>query len=308
MRPTNSLGGTDVARIVGASPFGGPIDVFMEKVSGLQKEQTMPMRMGLMLEPVVRQLYVEETGATIRQPHPGVVVSKKHPFLHASLDDIATRDGAEIVCEWKTAGTFSAKDFGEGADEVPTAYLVQVQHYLEVCDMPAADLGVLLLGTQGFRVYRIIRDHEMGGMLVDLAGKFWRDHVLTRRPPEPDGSEGFSNYLKHRWPESRGDMKEATPGAEATALLLKAAREEFDEVEARVKELKNALVDFIGDADGVRGAFGRITYKNVKSSTKTDWEALARELNPPVELVQKYTAIKPGGRRFVPTFAGAKES
>lgn len=305
-KPLRRIGGTDISRIIGASPYGGPIDAWRRIVEGYSPPENDAMRRGLRLEPVVRQLYLDETGARLRE-HPGVVLSPQHAFMAASVDDMAVRDGSEVVCEYKTAGIRAARDWGTQGDEVPLAYLTQVAWYLAATDLHAADLAVLI-GVDDFRVFRIIRDMELESMLVERAESFWVDYCLSGKPPPPDASDSYMEWLQRRYPESRGLTVEATPEIDAIAKLLKAAREEQDEAEARVKEYRNNIIAFMGDADVITGPFGRISYKSTKSSAKTDWEALARELNPPVELVQKHTAIKPGGRRFLPTFTGAKES
>jgi hypothetical protein len=43
---------------------------------------------------------------------------------------------------------------------------------------------------------------------------------------------------------------------------------------------------------------GRVlaTWKQNKPSRRTDWKALAAELNPPQELVERHTTEKPGAR------------
>lgn len=302
-KPMRRIGGTDISRIIGVSPYGGPIDAWRRIVEGYSPPENDAMRRGLRLEPVVRQLYLDETGARLRE-HPGVVLSKKHAFMAASVDDMAVRDGSEVVCEWKTAGIRAARDWGTEGDEVPTAYLVQVAWYLAATELHAADLAVLI-GVDDFRVFRLIRDMELEAMLVERAESFWRDYCLTGKPPPPDASDSYKDWLQRRYPEARGLTIDATPEVEALALQLRKAREEKGEAEAREQRYRNELIALMGDADVLRGEFGRITYKNVKSAAKTDWEAVARELNPPEHVIQKYTAIRPGGRRFVPTFAGA---
>src|SRR5687768_17586063 len=100
------LGGTDIGRIVGESEFGGPMDVYREHVEGYEQPETKPMRRGKRLEPVARLMYVEDYGAKLVTPHPGVIHSDKYKFACASVDDLATRKGDELVVDYKTAGEF----------------------------------------------------------------------------------------------------------------------------------------------------------------------------------------------------------
>ena len=116
------LGGSDMARILGLSRFGGPMDAWMEKRRlSAPLVETAPMRWGKLLEEPIAHEYATVTGRrvtrwskTIRHP--------QYPFLGAHIDRKAKgKDEPTRILECKTAGTFMVSDFGEpGTDEVPT--------------------------------------------------------------------------------------------------------------------------------------------------------------------------------------------
>lgn len=302
-RPTDTIGGTDVAKILGISPYGGPIDVYRSMVEGYVQPETEPMRRGTRFEPVIRQLYVDETGATLK-PHPGVVRNKKYPFAHVSPDDFAVNDGADVYCEYKSVGAYVARDWGHENDEIPLPHLCQVAWGFAMTDLVAADVCALI-GVDDFRRFRIIRDRELEAMLLEKVERFYVDHIKARVPPAVDGSDSTAEWLKARYPESRGETLEATPEIESDAHELRRIRGLLEEYEAKEKELRNRMVAFIGNADGVRGIDWKVTYRSAKGAAKVDWESVAKEANAPEHLVQKYTSIKSGGRRFLPKFFGA---
>jgi hypothetical protein len=62
------------------------------------------------------------------------------------------------------------------------------------------------------------------------------------------------------------------------------------------------LTASIGDAEGIEGAFGKVTWKAGKDVARTDWKGLVAELNPAPEIVSRFTTIEPASRRFLPSF------
>lgn len=287
------IGGTDIARIVGLSSYGGPIDAYRRIVEGHSPEQTPAMRRGTLLEPVIRQMYVDETGAQLRTPHPGVVVSPRHEFMCASVDDLATLQGEQRVAEYKSANLRAAQQFGEpGTDAVPQGYLVQCAWYLATCDLSAADLAVLVAGDD-FRIYRIQRDLELEAMLLEAGARFWRDNILPRRPPPPDASEAYAEWLSERYPQSRGPMLSADAEAERWAQQLRQAKADIDDAEWREKEARNALVSIIGDADGVAGNGWQVTYRSTKGREQTDWKAVCEELQISKAVIERFSKRTP---------------
>lgn len=303
---TRLIGGTDVPKILGIAPYGGPVDAWRRIVEGWSPELNAAMRRGMRLEPVARAIYVDETAATL-EPHPGYLRSKRHEFMGASVDDMATRDGERLVVEYKTAGLRAMRDWGEaGSEDVPDHYRVQVAWYLACTGREAADLAALIAGDD-FRVYRIQRDLDLESMLLEACERFWVDHVLPQKPPPPDASEGYSGFLASRYPKSNGTMALATPELESLARRLRAAKAAKEAAEDAEREARNHLVAAIGETDGIQGEGWRVTYKLSKGRAVTDWQAVCAEAGVAAELVAKHTNRNPY-RVFRATFPGEEPS
>lgn len=297
------IGGTDISAILGINPYRAPIDAYRRIVEGYSPPMNDAMKRGLRLEGAVREFYVEETGAQL-EPHPGVVLSKRHPFMAASVDDLVKTDK---VTEYKTATFRSLGEFGEaGTDQVPRHYLTQCAWYLAATDRSVCDLAVLISGDE-FRVYRIERDLELENMLVEAGARFWRDHVVPRRPPEVDGSEGYREWLAERYPEPNATHLIADSEAEGLARELEAARYFKDEAEAKEAYARNRLIEKIGNAAGIRGQGWSISYSTVNPKPKPDWEAIARALGATQRDIEQHTKQAKSYRRFAPVF-GKKAS
>jgi putative phage-type endonuclease len=85
----SGIGGSDIAAILGLSPYATPLDVFRSKVENYVQSDSWAFRRGRLLEPVVAQIYAEETGAMLRE-----VGTLRHPdrsIVLATPDRIADR-------------------------------------------------------------------------------------------------------------------------------------------------------------------------------------------------------------------------
>lgn len=173
------IGGSDAAAVLGMSKWKSPLQVWMEKRGELvDQPDSEPMLWGRALEPVIRQQYAERTGRVVRLPE-GILWHPKHPFMLATVDGVT--DDSRLL-EIKTART--AESWGEpGTDEIPQAYLIQVQHYLSVTVLPVADVAVLIGGSD-FRLYEVESDPELQELIIEGEAGFWK-MVEAGTPPEP---------------------------------------------------------------------------------------------------------------------------
>jgi len=178
---STGIGGSDVAAILGLSKFKTPLAVYQEKRGELSPQpDNDAMRWGRYLEPVVRQAYADATGYEVRVPT-SMLRHPRHEFAVANIDGFVDGDAGRIF-EAKTART--ADGWGDaGSDQVPQAYLLQVQWYMEVTALHVADVAALIGGSD-FRIYTVEADHELQQMLLDAAAEFWQ-RVQRGEPPEP---------------------------------------------------------------------------------------------------------------------------
>jgi predicted phage-related endonuclease len=290
------IGGTDISKLAGFSRYGGPLDVYRQIVEGYEVKETRRMRLGKALEPVVRAEYLAETGAQLVTPRPKFIEHPKHAFMGGTPDDLRTD---AVGVEYKTASLSVATEWGPThSDQVPTEYLLQCAWYLALTDLPEWDLAVLIAADE-FRCYRLKRDPELEGQLIEIAAKFWRDHVEKRVPPPPDGTDGYAKYLAERYPEQRAPLRPATPEETALALELRQKEAQLERLEEQCAKMKNALKAHLGDAEGLQGNGFKLTWRKTKDSTRIDWEGVAKALNPPEQIVKAHTSVSPGVRRFL---------
>jgi putative phage-type endonuclease len=206
----SGLGGSDAPSVLGVSPWKSPLELYLEKTGQAGPvEETEPMRIGKLLEPVLASEYRRRNGCEI---HEQVFLKHRlYPELFATLDAIRP-DG--WIAEFKAVGLRSAGDWGdEGSEDLPLHYLTQVHHQIAVADAPGAHV-LALIGGQEFRQYEIPRRESTLTGLVQLERDFWSD-VLERNPPL-DLKPGDHRLWHRLYPEEAGGI----PLSEEDASLV----------------------------------------------------------------------------------------
>lgn len=269
------IGGSDAAAVLGLSKWRTPLEVYQEKRGELgPQEDNESFLWGRVLEPVIRQQYAERTGRVVRVPD-GILRHPEHAFMLANLDGV-TDDGR--VVEIKTAR--SGQDWGEvGSDQVPQAYLLQVQHYMAVTGFVVADVAVLIGGSD-FRLYEVPADRELQQMLVEGEAEFWRN-VEQGIPPEP---VSYSDMQARFGRSSKGGTVEATQETLDAITRLRTVQADIKRLE-EVEETEKAIVmKALGECDTlVAGGFTVATWKAAKPSQRFDsktFQAAYPELYP----------------------------
>lgn len=177
------LGGSDVAGILGISPWRTPLEVYLDKVQPRIKpvdpSKQKVFTRGQRMEPYVIDLLSEETGLEII--HRGNrYIHRDYGFIAAEIDaEAATGENIEI----KTVSPFKAKEWGEvQTDAIPVHYTAQAMHGLMVTGKQVCVFGVLI-GGDDFRIYRVERDEETIQAILEKEVAFW-DRVINLNPPE----------------------------------------------------------------------------------------------------------------------------
>ena len=175
------LGGSDIAAILGISPWRTPLDVYLDKVEGKRPDdpsKAQIFRRGARMEPYILDLLAEEHGIEIVQRGQRYL-DKSHSFIAAEIDaEAASGENIEV----KTANQFAAKNWGEQfTDEIPVYYTAQAMHGMMVREAPATIFPVLI-GSDDFRVYRVERDDETIAAIRAKEVEFW-DRIQRRDPP-----------------------------------------------------------------------------------------------------------------------------
>lgn len=175
-----SVGASEVAAIMGLSPYDTALDVYLHK-QGVDKHfDPVLSYSGHASETVVEGWIREFSGLNI-DPLPGFMArSTEWPFLHASFDRVT--EGPFLTIQIKTAAQYAGHHWDEG---IPTSIRVQVQTEMAVAGTPRA-LVVVWIGGREYRTYWEARDDRfILEHLIPTVQQFWDGNVRAGVPPLP---------------------------------------------------------------------------------------------------------------------------
>ena len=279
--PTNDVD----EECLGGKPSGAaPLD---------EAEGGIHLRFGQHLEPFVAQEYERLTGHTTHE-HRRTLFHPTHRHLFAHVDRLVSTDSSGVidvegrVCtrtllECKTASAFNAGEWGRPwSDEVPASYLAQCAWYTTITGCEEAHLAVLL-GNSDLRVYRVSHDPALGDALVRAALRFWDDHVMTGRPPQPTTRKDVE-ILNPR--ETKGSQIEADEATLGQLRRLRRINDLSKRLEQESEAIKDRISVLIGGAE--RLTHGGRTLATWRTSAPARRVDLARLRRDRPELVADY--------------------
>jgi len=237
-----TIGGSEIAAVVGLNPWLTPLALWRRKV-GLDEPQAdnPSMAEGRAMEPVIAEEYREMTGATFLEIPP--FSDPARPWRRASLDRLAQMPSGEVrVVEIK----WSARGFG---DEVPAPYYLQVQWYLDCYRLPRGDLVERRAGARP-TIHTIEAAPDVQAWLLEEAEKF----VLLCQngmPPEPADDNERAQVALARVP-SRGVTMRPDEALDLAVREVLVQKEYLRDVERKVKAVEAALLEAMAACGATR--------------------------------------------------------
>lgn len=184
------IGGSDVAAILGLSPYVQPYHVWLDKTGRLDElqralgqdpgDENEAQRWGSLLEDTIAQRWSERFEKKLRRVNLSVS-HDKYPWLVGHLDrDVV---GEPALLEIKNVGWRLGRDWGpDSSDEVADYYVPQPHTYMLLRDNSHAYVAALIGGSE-LRHYHLERSAEWDELIVDMTGEFYREHILNDQPP-----------------------------------------------------------------------------------------------------------------------------
>lgn len=281
----NGVGASDVAGILGLSPWASPYSIWASKVfdtSDDDDRDTFAMSFGRRAESMIAPWFHELTGLHVYSQQS----SCNHPineWQRCTIDGAVyeTDDAREFgnalgVYEAKTTSATPAEWETDG---IPVYYQCQAQWTMHVTGTDRCWFAVLHLafGRPDLRVYELARDQADIDLIVKTVDAFWHDHVLTGIPPDTDAHQATTYATKHL-PASVGDMVEVDDLVEqklSSLALLKSDRKVLDE---QIEMRENAVRAALGECtEGYHNGQLIVSHREQKR-TGIDTKALAARL------------------------------
>jgi putative phage-type endonuclease len=270
------IGGSDIATVLGVNKYKSARRLWAELTGAVQREDISDkpaVKMGHKLEPVVADLFAEETGYTVRKNN-WILQHDSIDYLYANIDrEVWLPDGTKAVLEIKTANVNMKKMWQ--SDSVPKEYMAQVQFYLMITGYQKAFMAVLIGGVD-FDYWIIERDDLIISEIETAAAAFWHCVENGIEPPT-DGSEDAAKLLLESFQEADKEKFVDLDAADLEKFEVREIlQEQKKEVDLQIKSIDNYFKDRIGKAEAI-GA--RVADRQVKwgftERRKVDETALA---------------------------------
>lgn len=281
------LGCSQWAAAIGANPWQTPIalwEAFLGRVPFFEGNEATEL--GQELEEGVARIAARKLGK-----HSAKCNTLEHPGMRwlCGTPDHLLEDGD--IMQVKTTGlvtrqrwTIMDEAWGEGIDHVPEHVLVQCIGELFIARAALADPVVramaapqlmcvpprlpernhvaALIPGRGVCMYCVEWDERLAAALLERVIGFWR-YVADRVLPPPDDTEDFGAAITRSFPVHRPEKW--ADGDEMSAALViaqyRAAVEQRAIIDRCITLAENIVKKTIGDAEGIRGAWGEIPWR-----------------------------------------------
>lgn len=271
----NYLGSSDIAAILGVSPYANAYDIFLQKTGRvpIDNKGNQATHAGTFLEVGVLDWAENQLGKLKRYND-----EKLKDNIEISVPGFPIVDHPDSIVietnrpvEGKTAGLFGplTENYGEGIDELPDRVIIQCHVHMlatdsDLCHVPC------FIGGRGFVMYEVKRDMIILNAIMDASIDFWDNYVEKDSPPPnviPSGE--FVKRIK-REPEKSVDIDKVLVDN------WKNAKEMLKRAESIKNESQNELLAALGNAEAGIYPGGMVTFYE-QSQKRTDSTRLKKE-------------------------------
>lgn len=283
--------GSDVAKVLGLSKYSSPYQIWMDKTGKIEidtSETSEAAYWGHQMEEVVAKEFQKRTGKKVRVSNK-IYFHKDYPFLLANVDRVVV--GEDAILECKTASEYLKDSWAD--DEIPIAYLAQVQHYLNVLDKQKAYIACLIGGNK-FVWKEIQRDDELIEQMTARLVDFWENYVLADVAPPVDGNSSTTEFISKLYSDDYLDNSIELNAKQIQDISdLKDLKQYKSDVETQIATIENRLKEALGKDNATYGnsAIYRISWKSQTRKT-VDSELLKSDYPDIYEKVLKTSTSK----------------
>lgn len=260
------IGGSDIASILGISPWKNIRKLWEEKKSGTDKTiVSAAMKYGSDMESSIRDQYIENTGIPFT---PQIHTYDEWDIASASLDgiDFDNTKIIEIKCPKKSTVEMAKND------QIPNYYLCQMQWSMMCTNTKVCDYICYDKGDEDIIIVEVRADKEYQATLLEHAKAFWKSLEQSECPFKAE-AEIVDN-----------DSFEFT---ELANQYISAHKKEADFKKFK-EEIKEKLVSLAGGIS-TRGAGLKVCL--LKGRSKVDNAKLFKDFEITEEVIASYTTF-----------------
>lgn len=289
------LGGSDIAAVMGLSPWATPVELWMQKTGRAPKEAPDQQRQrmydrGHKLEPFIRDMVVsklQDQGVAVKV----LAINQRyqdaeHPFLACEIDfeleltgeveiggQVYALEREAVNADAKSVSGFARKKWGMDSNEdVPIEYAAQFMHGLGIRGRRLC-LVAALRSFDDVDIYWTVRDEETIAAMREKAVMFWHDCVLADVAPDPFT---FSD-IKLLFPTDNGKSIEATPEIAQKVSDLRRIKAAIKDLEEQETMLSFDIGEFISPHSTLTFDGKEICTWKAQATTRLDQKRLKEE-------------------------------
>ena len=232
------IGASDVAAIIGLSPFETPFSLWLKKTGQVEPEpENEAMLMGHLLEEAVAKRWEMATGERVIKASAAdiIYVHPEYDFMRATPDRIVR--GRKKLVEIKT--TVTQVD----PEDIYPHWLCQCQFQMYVTGIHDLDLAYLVQGRY-FGYVHVPYDPEFAEFLADKVKEFWNDCVIGGKEPDLISVNDFA--MKGSDPGTTIDADDETLSHIISTVKLNA---DISVAEAARDAHKDAVKLYMGESE-----------------------------------------------------------
>jgi len=265
---------TDIAAITGLSPWASEADIYMDKLGLSEPRKPTPsMLEGLQLESQVLDQWQDSQRIKIVERGVYALHADK-PICAATLDGIA-EDGTIVEAKTINPWSPSYRDLGEeGSDEIPDAWLCQVNWQMLVTGAKRASVAVLVRAEdpedERLLIYYLERDQRFIDNLVHEAYRFVNKHLVPRVPPPlPENGDGLK-ALSRLHPNRDGEVEWTDRSEEWSMAEYLELSQKIKALRERQEAIRFRLAEKLGDrAEAITPDGYRFVARHVRRAAYT---------------------------------------
>lgn len=284
------IGSSEIATLMGCNKWQTPYQLWLEKTGQVpsEEQENFFMKMGHKLEPVIAELWSEETGKPIIKgsEEEYLYVHPEYDFLRASPDREFGVNKTEGILECKST------QYSIDAEQLPEYWFCQVQYQMGIAQIDYNNIAWLTQGRE-FGYAEVYYNKEFFEYMVEVAKKFWYDNVLGGIAPECTTVEDVAL----RYKQSSDKSFEAGENLLRAYSELKEVKAALKEMQDRESELKGIIQLNMRDCD-------RLTYEGQtlctwKSGKEKEVFNAKKFSEDYPDIYAKYVERKQGSRTFL---------
>lgn len=230
---TKGIGGSDIAALVGLSPWATRYGVYCDKVGEAGPDQdNSAMEWGRRLEQPIADWFTDTTGIPTRRS--GLLQSKAHPLCLASIDRFTDCTGhcdqPDGILEIKATNWRQAEKWDD--DQTPDEAELQTIHYLGVSGRSHAHVAVLVDGSRPM-LRTVQANPDLFETVAGVVDTFWTTFVQPRVAPPLTAHPKILDEVRDHYPTDDGEP------IVLSRDVVDPIIDELVEVKAEIKEAKD---------------------------------------------------------------------